>query len=324
MTSAKTRDVRRAARDDAVKRIAASGKRDCASYVSKLLKKTGDAVLDAQAFSAILERASRSDADKIVLRGATLACTLLAQRHPSLLALLQRRSSPLPRASADARNATGLHGCGASVPGHRSQGQRSRRISAKGRDGARQLKRGDDDDDEDGFLAACAKEGVAALASLHDETGGSTILEALDDKSDDCWVYGASRLLARLRALTRVVELFPEDIATSDVVTRVKTSLIEQRPPPDLAFDENEGRSSLSGSDFGRPKNDQAFAEAFLALRAALKVVTAARDLSKRKNAAARSKQGTDAFDLCFKVIDSDGEPPSGAQCTSEERASYD
>ena len=66
----KTRDVRRAARDDAIKRIAASGKRDCASYVSKLLKKTGDAVLDAQSFSAILERASRSDADKIVLRGA--------------------------------------------------------------------------------------------------------------------------------------------------------------------------------------------------------------------------------------------------------------
>ena len=79
---AKSRDVRRAARDDAVKRIAASGKRDCASYVSKLLKKTGDAVLDAQSFSAILERASRNDADKVVLRGATLACTLLAQRHP--------------------------------------------------------------------------------------------------------------------------------------------------------------------------------------------------------------------------------------------------
>ena len=154
------------------------------------------------------------------------------------------------------------------------------------------------------------QEGVAALAALHDETGGSTILEALDDKSDDCWVYGASRLLARLRALTRVVELFPEDIATSDVVDRVKASLIEQRPPADLAFEDTEGRSSLSGSDFGRPKNDQAFAEAFLALRAALKVVTAQARPLQDKECGREKAARQDAFDLCFRVIDSDGEPP--------------
>uniref|UniRef100_A0A7S3ZQM5 Sister chromatid cohesion protein n=1 Tax=Pelagomonas calceolata TaxID=35677 RepID=A0A7S3ZQM5_9STRA len=316
----KSRDVRRAARDDAVKRIAASGKRDCASYVSKLLKKTGDAVLDAQSFSAILQRASRSDADKVVLRGATLACTLLAQRHPSLLAASSEAVVAFTTASADARHPQAFT----------AAARACQAIGSKAKDADSSLRkvataqgswRGDDDDDEDGFLAACAKEGVAALASLHDETGGSTILDALDDKSDDCWIYGASRLLARLRALTRVVELFPEDIATSDVVTRVKTSLIDQRPPPDLAFDENEGRSSLSGSDFGRPKNDQAFAEAFLALRAALKVVTACARPLQDKECGREKAARQDAFDLCFKVIESDGEPPSGAQCTSEERA---
>ena len=119
--------------------------------------------------------------------------------------------------------------------------------------------------------------------------------------------------------MTRVVELFPEDIATSDVVTRVKSSH-EQRPPPDLAFDEND-RSSLSGSDFGQPKGDQAFAEAFLALRAALKVVTAQARPLQDKECGREKAARKDAFDLCFKVIDSDGEPPSGAQCTSEERA---
>ena len=209
-----------------------------------------------------------------MIRGATLACTLLAQRHPSLIAASARRLSRLPQlprtlGTPQAFTAA-ARACQAIGPKAKDADSSLRKVAT-----AQGSWRGDDDDDEDGFLAACAKEGVAALASLHDETGGSTILEALDDKSDDCWVYGASRLLARLRALTRVVELFPEDIATSDVVERVKSSLIDQRPPPDLAFDENEGRSSLSGSDFGQPKNDQAFAEAFLALRAALKVVTA-------------------------------------------------
>lgn len=322
----KERSVRKAARDDAIKRVAAAGKKDVASHVAKLLKRCGDAVLDAQSLTKILERAAtalKGDADAVAQEGARLACTLLAQRHPALLAAAAEAVVEYASQSAEARHprafAAAARACAgaAAAGGDVTQADAALRKVAT----AQGTWRGDDDDDRDGFLASCAKEGVSALYAI-DANGGATLVDALDDAGNpDAWAYGASRLLARLRALTRAVELFPEAV-TSDVVQRVKESLIDARPPADLAFEDNEDqRASLSGSDFGLPRGESAFSEAFLALRAALKVVCAkARPLGDRGCGAEQAARKS-AFDLCFRVIGRDGEPPSGAQCTSEERA---
>ena len=70
-------------------------------------------------------------------------------------------------------------------------------IHLEGLDGRQGSWRSDDDDDDDGSGGVCERR-RRGLAALHDETGGSTILGLTT--RDDCWVYSASRLLARLRA----------------------------------------------------------------------------------------------------------------------------
>mgnify|MGYP001256283326 CR=1 FL=1 len=99
--------MRKAARDDAIKRVAAAGKKDVASHVAKLLKRCGDAVLDAQSLTKILERAAtalKGDADAVAQEGARLACTLLAQRHPALLAAAAEAVVEYASQSAEARH----------------------------------------------------------------------------------------------------------------------------------------------------------------------------------------------------------------------------
>lgn len=354
---AEPRQTRRDASEELVARLddrrKGSAKRQkltpVAQYARVLARHAADALVDTDLLAAALtlaadalEEGEEDDSSyQPVVHGCAGLVLAMARQHPKLLAACP---SEVVRYVVAAANLCEIKSFTAAARALTAVASSTRNASCVFEDAVesaivRVASADLDDDDHEAFYDDCSKEAVTALAALRgrpsgDEDDRSSISENGDDADSafelasrlfealdrEAWTYRAPRIVARLKALNRLVLLFPGEFdrvsGAVDLVDAIRNDIIDA-PPLVHEGQAHRSRRSKASSDFGEADDDEMFPVAFLTLRAAIKTVS----YHVLPLGGAGDERPAAVMDLLFTIVDSNGEPPSHATASATERA---
>lgn len=330
------RQARIVAREDLVARLDSKKqqkkKQPLAIYAATLARRASDAVVDKDLLGAAFDLA----AERLVSRGDdedddTIACCaalvrVVSRQHPKLVVACSDALGRYTIAAADFRHTESFIAAAralvalTTVAEEDSVGNVPTNL-AKVVEPAllRVATTGFDDDDE--FYEECSKEAVRAISALREDDDedcrlnlATTIFEALDSET---WTYGSPHLVGRLKALNRLVLHFATEFdripGGNGLIDAISDDLIDSRPPKS---------NSKKSSDFGIAKDSSSspFPPAFLVLRAAIKTVA----YHSLRGQGGSTEKKAEVLDMLFGIIDSDGQTPSGAKASEDEKCELD